>query len=231
MARLVADASTGRLRGVRLVLDHIVRGPSPLAPRSRRLRTSVPAGLRGRRPELAIGGYTVVVDGIFGPWYLDLFTAGLGGRGGAVHYSFLGPPREVALTRATAPGGDRGCRGTVPLTDEGPTPAAVGELPATWSAGGPRGRQRALDPSRRPRSYGPGSSRDGSALMVPLGVGGQCGDELGQEGYGGVSPGEPAVVDAETGQRRAARTMMAPLRRAANTSNQRRSTTARPRRS
>jgi len=70
--------------------------------------------------ELALGGYSVVVDGILGPWSLDLFTAELRRTGGGVHYVVLRPPREVALARATARGGDERVPGHRALTEEGP---------------------------------------------------------------------------------------------------------------
>jgi len=68
--------------------------------------------------ELARGGYTVVVDGIVGPWYLDLVTDELGRSGAATHYLVLRPPLEVALARARS----RAPRapGTAPLAEEGP---------------------------------------------------------------------------------------------------------------
>jgi len=48
----------------------------------------------------AAGGYWVVVDGIIGPWYLDLVTAALGTSASAVHYVVLRPPLAVTLERA-----------------------------------------------------------------------------------------------------------------------------------
>jgi adenylate kinase family enzyme len=67
--------------------------------------------------ELARGGYTVILDGIFGPWYLDLVRDALGTTT-EVHYIVLRPRLDVALERATT----RHPRtpGTAPLTDEGP---------------------------------------------------------------------------------------------------------------
>jgi predicted kinase len=48
---------------------------------------------------LATSGYHVVVDGIVGPWYLDLVTAPLARRGVETHYVVLRPDLEVALAR------------------------------------------------------------------------------------------------------------------------------------
>ncbi len=51
---------------------------------------------------LADSGYVVVVDGVIGPWYLDLFTAPLGRHGIATHYVVLRPDIGVTLARVTA---------------------------------------------------------------------------------------------------------------------------------
>jgi gluconate kinase len=68
--------------------------------------------------ELALGEFTVVMSGIFGPWYLDLVTSVLRPRIDDLHYVILRPSLEVALSRAQTrlpltPG-------ISPLTDEGP---------------------------------------------------------------------------------------------------------------
>jgi hypothetical protein len=68
--------------------------------------------------QLASGGYTVVMNGIFGPWYLDLVVDEIGRTGVELHYVVLRPDVDVALRRATtrAPLDPE----TAPLTDEGP---------------------------------------------------------------------------------------------------------------
>ena len=48
----------------------------------------------------ADGGYSVVVDGIIGPWHLDLVSAALGGPECETHYVVLRPPLAVTLARA-----------------------------------------------------------------------------------------------------------------------------------
>ncbi|MEV4259235.1 AAA family ATPase [Spirillospora sp. NPDC049652] len=58
----------------------------------------------------AAGGYTVVCDGVMGPWFLDTFTQ----RGTPFHYVILRPDAETTLARATARDPDRH------LTDPGP---------------------------------------------------------------------------------------------------------------
>jgi gluconate kinase len=68
--------------------------------------------------ELADGGYTVVVSGIFGPWYLDLVTDVIRQKIDDLHYVVLRPSLEVTLGRAqTRPPLTPGIS---PLTDEGP---------------------------------------------------------------------------------------------------------------
>jgi gluconate kinase len=68
--------------------------------------------------ELSRGGYTVVMNGIFGPWYLDFVTDGLRRHGGDVHYVVLRPGLEVAIERATSRAPLT--PGIPPLTDEEP---------------------------------------------------------------------------------------------------------------
>src|SRR5580658_10459595 len=77
------------------------------------LRTCAAAAAR-----LAAGGYTVVMNGILGPWYLDLVMDELRSPAGDVHYTVLRPGIDVALERATtrAPL----VPGSAPLTEEGP---------------------------------------------------------------------------------------------------------------
>jgi predicted kinase len=70
--------------------------------------------------ELSRGGYTVVVDGIIGPWYLDLVTERLRTAGADVHYIILRPGLDVTLRRATARAGDERVPGHPALVDEGP---------------------------------------------------------------------------------------------------------------
>jgi predicted kinase len=51
----------------------------------------------------ADGGYTVVVDGVVGPWMLDHYRRGLRDHPGLpVHYVVLRPAREESLRRAQA---------------------------------------------------------------------------------------------------------------------------------
>jgi predicted kinase len=70
--------------------------------------------------ELAGGGYTVVVDGIIGPWYLELVTGEFRRRGVGVHYVILRPGLDVVLSRAASRGGQERVPGHPALVDEGP---------------------------------------------------------------------------------------------------------------
>jgi len=49
---------------------------------------------------LATGGYTVVMEGVLGPWNLDLITDELTPSGADVYYVVLRPPLDVVLARA-----------------------------------------------------------------------------------------------------------------------------------
>lgn len=54
----------------------------------------------------ASGGFTVIVDGIIGPWMLDPFVAGLTPVPAALHYVVLRPEEEACVARAVARGED-----------------------------------------------------------------------------------------------------------------------------
>lgn len=46
---------------------------------------------------LAAGGFTVVYDGVIGPWFLETFRAAT--RAAFLHYAILLPPERVCLDR------------------------------------------------------------------------------------------------------------------------------------
>lgn len=69
---------------------------------------------------MAAGGYPVVLDGIVGPWNLDIVTEQFEPAGIVTHYVVLRPARPVALARATARGGEERVQGHPALIDEGP---------------------------------------------------------------------------------------------------------------
>ena len=99
----------------------IVRGHrAPWLPEADSQNRTVLRAWAAAAAELAGGGYMVVVDGIIGPWFLDLVTALLDRTGGDVHYTVLRPPLEVALARATARVADERVPGHRALVEEGP---------------------------------------------------------------------------------------------------------------
>jgi predicted kinase len=53
---------------------------------------------------LATSGYHVVVDGIVGPWHLELVTGPLARHGVEIHYVVLRPDLDVALARVASRG-------------------------------------------------------------------------------------------------------------------------------
>jgi predicted kinase len=69
---------------------------------------------------MASGGYAVVLDGIVGPWNLDILARQFEPAGIGAHYVVLRPARRVALARATARMGEERVRGHPALSDEGP---------------------------------------------------------------------------------------------------------------
>lgn len=67
---------------------------------------------------LADGGIRVVLDGLVGPWMIDIITDELGRRGQAADFVILRPPLDVCLARAAARADDPPkVPGHPPLTD------------------------------------------------------------------------------------------------------------------
>lgn len=66
---------------------------------------------------LAGGGYSVVLEGIVGPWNLDLVLAEAERFAVAVHYVVLRPSLDVALARAADRAGEERIPGHPALTD------------------------------------------------------------------------------------------------------------------
>jgi GrpB-like predicted nucleotidyltransferase (UPF0157 family) len=71
----------------------------------------------------ALGGYQVVIDGIFGPWFLPRFCEAAFHPDVAIHYVVLRPDEATCVARATA-------RGDGGLTDPEPVRKMYGELAA-----------------------------------------------------------------------------------------------------
>ena len=66
---------------------------------------------------LAAGGYSVVLEGVVGPWNLDLVVTEAVRLGVATHYVVLRPSLEVSVARATDRTGDERVAGHPALTD------------------------------------------------------------------------------------------------------------------
>jgi predicted kinase len=69
---------------------------------------------------MAQGGYGVVLDGVVGPWNLDLVTTEAAAVGADVHYAVLRPTLSVAVARATARVGEERVSGHPALIHEEP---------------------------------------------------------------------------------------------------------------
>ena len=69
---------------------------------------------------MAEGGYPTVLEGIVGPWMLELVKAEAAARDLAVHYVVLRPSLDTALQRAMARLGEELVPGHPALTDEEP---------------------------------------------------------------------------------------------------------------
>lgn len=85
----------------------------PWRPESEPQNRTVLAAIAASATTLGAGGYHVVLNGILGPWPLDLFTEALAGSGLACHYLVLRPSLEACVARATG-------RPAPALVDEGP---------------------------------------------------------------------------------------------------------------
>lgn len=68
---------------------------------------------------LATGGYSVILEGIVGPWNLDILQNEYEGPKKGIHYFILRPGLEVSLRRATARQGEERVQGHPALTDRG----------------------------------------------------------------------------------------------------------------
>jgi AAA domain len=69
---------------------------------------------------MVVGGYTTVLEGIIGPWYLDIVRDGLREVGITAHYVVLRPDLDTCLSRATRRGAHERVPGHPPLTHEEP---------------------------------------------------------------------------------------------------------------
>jgi predicted kinase len=124
--------TTARLVGARLaaracVLESdwwwttIVSGHiPPWEPSTHDQNRTIVASFSAAAAAMASGGYTTVLEGIIGPWMLDLLTAQARPTKLAVHYVVLRPALDVTLVRATGRAGEERVPGHPALTDEAP---------------------------------------------------------------------------------------------------------------
>ncbi|MGW0516939.1 AAA family ATPase [Crossiella sp. NPDC003009] len=75
---------------------------APYLPEAQRQNEIVIDVLAGAAFGYAVGGYDVVVDGVIGPWFLDVFRKA--GAGFKTHYVVLRPNEAITIGRAV----DRG---------------------------------------------------------------------------------------------------------------------------
>jgi len=71
----------------------------PWKPESHAQNTTVARAVTAATTEYAKGGYLVVVDGIVGPWFVELVAETFAGHGVAWHYAILLPTSDVCLER------------------------------------------------------------------------------------------------------------------------------------
>jgi adenylate kinase family enzyme len=102
VAALIADRwdLSVHLRADYFLEESIRRGyQRPWRPESREQNTTVMRAVTAATAEYAKGGYLVVVDGIVGPWFVDLVAETFAGHEVAWHYTILLPTSDVCLER------------------------------------------------------------------------------------------------------------------------------------
>ena len=72
----------------------------PWTPESHEQNTTVIRAITAAAVEYANGGYSVVVDGIVGPWFVKLLTETFASHGVVWHYAILLPTSDVTLERS-----------------------------------------------------------------------------------------------------------------------------------
>jgi adenylate kinase family enzyme len=121
-ARLVADRFD---RAVCLEADWfwttVVRGfVPPWEPEADLQNRVMVRSVAAAAAAMAEGGYAVVLDGIVGPWNIEIVTGQLDLSITKLHYVVLRPARQIALERATSRIGEERVEGHPALTDEEP---------------------------------------------------------------------------------------------------------------
>ena len=113
VSRLVAESFD---RGVHLLVDELFRSIAagfvePWEPESHAQNETVVRAWAASAATFARGGYTVVCDGILGPWFLPTFVDGVWDAADEIDYVVLRPDADTCVGRALA-------REGVELTDE-----------------------------------------------------------------------------------------------------------------
>jgi predicted kinase len=83
---------------------------APWLPQSHPQNAVVTRAIVAAAAEYAQGGYRVIVDGVVGPWFLDVYQGAAKKLGVALDYVVLRPDRDIAVARARD-------RDVVPLAD------------------------------------------------------------------------------------------------------------------
>ena len=73
---------------------------APWLPESDAQNRTVNQAIAAAAARYAVGGYTVLVDGVIGPWFLDLFRDAACEARVSLDYVVLRPDRETAIARA-----------------------------------------------------------------------------------------------------------------------------------
>ena len=81
--------------------DEFIRGGflRPWMPESHEQNTTVISAITAAAAEYAKGGYLVVVEGIIGPWFVNLVAESFLNHGVNWHYAILLPTSDVCLDR------------------------------------------------------------------------------------------------------------------------------------
>ncbi|MCL4368915.1 MAG: ATP-binding protein [Actinobacteria bacterium] len=100
-ARLAEQSPRGVHIVADLFYDFVSHRVLQILPESHAQNTIVVTAVARAAGAFASGGYDVVLDGVFGPWFVPLLARELEPAGVPVDYVVLRAPLEIALGRAT----------------------------------------------------------------------------------------------------------------------------------